>query len=352
MNWTKEKVNYLKELVPHKTDIQAAEAFRKKYKTNNISYKSIETKRRGLGIVKKGGFEAQKSEKYNNLPNIPVFLDKKKSKNINWREWFKNLEERQKLHQKTSSSQDEATVQIDTDKSIYVCLSADWHMGSATVDYQSLQNSFETILNTDRVYIITIGDLIDNFRSFRSLQPILSQVISPKEQKTILSSILQEFFDKKKWIAACWGNHDIERDERLYGESTIKDLLAEKLVYFNGKGTLNLIVGEQKYVIRMSHQFKGNSIYNPNHSMNRELKWNTPYADLIVGAHKHKPAIQSFYEYGKRKALIQVGTFQTDDGFSKRWWSKGVIGVPTVVFRADRHEVFVYPSLNELLEKF
>jgi len=343
LKWSEEKIEFLKENYSKLTDKELAEEI-------GTTPASVRKKRRLLGLTKPLFFRKQLSPK-NALPE-PVFIDKKRAENINWREWFDNLQKRQELHQKTSSSQDEATVKIETEKKIAVVFSADWHMGSVSVDYKELQHNLDTILNTDRVYMITVGDLIDNFRSFRSLQPILSQIASPKEQRIILSSILNEFIQKKKWIAACWGNHDIERDERLYGESTIKNLLSEHLIYFNGKGTLNLIVGKEKYIIRLSHEFKGHSIYNPNHPMNRELKWNAPFADVIVGAHRHQPAVQWFYEYGKPKCLIQVGTFQTDDGYAKRWWTPGIIGVPTVVFHPDKHFVFVYPSLNELLQRF
>lgn len=284
--------------------------------------------------------------------NIPIFLDKKKAEDINWREWFKNLKQRQDLHQRTSSSQDEATIEIKTDKKIAVLFSADWHTGSVAVDYDELEQNLGIILNTDRVYMITVGDLIDSFRNFRSLQPVLSQIISPREQTIVLESILGEFIEKAKWLAATWGTHDVERDERIYGESTVKNLLSKNLVYFNGKGTLNLIVNSQRYIIRMAHELKGFSIHNPNHPQGRELRWYSPDADVIASAHKHQPACQNFYQYGQPKCLIQTGTFQTDDGWSKRWYGKGTVGVPTVVFHPDRHDCFVYRSLNELLEGF
>jgi len=343
LKWDREKEEFLRRNYLKLTDKELAEGI-------GTTPNSVRKKRRLLGLTKPLFFRKQHIPQ-NTLPE-PIFIDKKRAENIDWRKWFDNLRKRQELHQKTSSSQDEATVEIKTDRKIAVVFSADWHLGSVSVDYQALQTNLETMLNTDRVYMITVGDLIDNFRSFRSLQPILSQIASPKEQRIILSSILNEFMRKKKWIAACWGNHDIERDEKLYGESIVKELLSHNLVYFNGKGTLNLIVGREKYVIRLSHEFKGHSIYNPNHPMNRELKWHTPFADVIVGAHRHQPAIQNFYAYGQMKCLIQVGTFQTDDGYAKRFWSKGVIGVPVVVFYPDKHFCFTYPSLNELLEEF
>jgi len=305
---------------------------------------------RNLSIERCRGIRASSQPSSENP--VAITLDKKQAEVIDWREWFTNLKQRQDLHQRTSSSQDEATVKIDTDKKIAILFSADWHTGSVAVDYAELESNLETILNNKRVYMVTVGDLIDNFRVFRSLQPILSQIASPKEQKAILESILTDLFSAGKWIAACYGNHDIERDENLYGESTVKELLSKNLIYFNGKGTLNLIVGEQKYKIRMAHRFQGSSIYNPNHPQNRELKWYAPDADVIVSAHFHQPACQNFYEFNQPKCLIQTGTFQTDDGFAKRHWSRGIVGVPTVVFRPDKHYCFSYPSLAELLEGF
>jgi len=350
MQWNKEKEQIITDNYLTKTDRAIATILQEKYPDEAINPKSVEYHRQNMGLKKQGGFPAK--AKNNDEKVIPIFLDKKRADIINWRNWFENLKEKQELHRRASSSQDEATIKIETDKKVVICFSADWHTGSVAVNYRELQLNLEKILGTDRVFMITVGDLLDNFRKFYSLQPILAQIISPREQGEVLQSILNEFIKKKKWLCACWGNHDIERDEKMYGESPIKNLLANKLIYFNGKGTLNLIVGKQKYVIRMSHEFKGYSIYNPNHSMNRELKWNTPFADVIVGAHKHQPAVQNFYEYNQPKCLIQVGTFQTDDGFAKRWYGKGIIGVPAVVFHPDKHHCFVYPSLEELLEEF
>jgi len=337
MYWDKEKIELLKELTPIMTDREIAEEFRKRYPGEHISLKTIEHKRQAIGLIKK------RHGRSSLCPHpIPIFVDKKEAEDINWREWFDNLRQRQKLHQRTSFSQDEAMIEINTDKKIAVCFSADWHTGSVAVDYNQLQSNLETILDTDRVYMITVGDLIDNFRHFNSLMPILS----------VLYAILNEFFSKKKWLCACWGNHDIERDEKLYGQSPVKEMLAKKLIYFNGKGTLKLKVGEEIYIIRMSHRLPGNSIHNPNHPQARELRWNAPEADVIVSAHRHEPAIQNFYEYGRPKCLIQTGTFQTDDGYAKRYYSKGIVAVPTVVFYPNKHFCFAYPSLDELLEGF
>ena len=286
------------------------------------------------------------------IDEYPEFLDKKVGEDVDWREWLEVIEKQKELHQRQSCSQDDATIRLpkfDKQRAI-ILFSADWHLGSISVDYEAFRRNIELILKTPHVYMITVGDLTDNFRNFRSLQPVLSQLASPKNQMGILRSLLNEFWKQKKWIAACWGNHDVQRDEVLYGESTVKELLSKNLVYFNGKGTLGVIAGDEKYTIRMSHYFKGNSIYNQLHSAMREMHFSFPNADIFVSAHKHSPAISNVYEYGQRKCFIQTGAFEIDSGYSKRFWGPGVIGVPAVVLRSDRHEVFAYPGLEELLE--
>lgn len=235
-------------------------------------------------------------------------------------------------------------------KSNTFCVEGALVHNSISVNYQEFQKNIQLILDTPFVYMITVGDLVDNFRRFNALQPVLSQIANPRDQVLILRSILNEFWEKKKWIASCWGNHDVQRDEELYGQSVVKDELNKNLVYFNGKGILNLLVGEQKYIIRMSHAFKGNSIYNQLHSAMREMRFNFPDADIFVSAHKHSPAIANTYEFGKRKCFIRTGSFELDSGYSKRFWAPGIIGVPAVVLRSDEHSVFAYPSLEELLK--
>ena len=76
-----------------------------------------------------------------------------------------------------------------------------------------------------------------------------------------------------------------------------------------------------------------------------------PIAELggRVG-HTHKPAFMMDWHYemlreaglniGGKHWLVQNGTYKTGpDVYSIRGWSKGVIGVPTLVFSPDQHDV-------------
>lgn len=281
-----------------------------------------------------------------------LYLDKKVKEDVNWRDWIINLKEHQKLNKKSDTSQDEATVRIIPNEKgkAGVCISADWHLGGLFTDYELLQKNLELILDTPYIYQITVGDIIHNFRRFRSALCVHTQVANPKEQGELLSMILKEFVDKKKWICATWGNHDVQMDEQLYGQSIIADLLGENFPYFNGKGRLNLLVGEQKYKIDMSHFYPGHSILNPNHSQGRQLRHYSPDADVIVQGHMHQPACQWYYYNGRRINLVQVGSPTADDNYFKRFWTASQPGVPVVMFNANKHESIIYPSLEEYLE--
>jgi hypothetical protein len=78
-------------------------------------------------------------------------------------------------------------------------------------------------------------------------------------------------------------------------------------------------------------------------------------ADVVIAGHKHKPAFQMFTHYdglremgipiGGRGYLVANGTFKTGpDPYTIRSWERGVLGVPTLVFSPDGHDVTCFDS--------
>jgi len=94
LRWNKEKEEFLKENYSKFTDKELAE------KIGTTPY-GVRKKRRTLGLIKPS-FPRKEHIPKEICPE-PIFLDKKKAENINWREWFDNLQKRQELHQRTSS---------------------------------------------------------------------------------------------------------------------------------------------------------------------------------------------------------------------------------------------------------
>lgn len=282
------------------------------------------------------------------------YVDKKVKKDVSLKDFFKLALAKQKLHEDLSTSQDVGRVNFKTpNQYIAIMFSADWHFGGCSVDYQQLEAYLDLVLNTPNLYLITVGDLIDNFVNFKNVMPILSQLWSPKEQAEWLSLVIQQYKEKGKWIASCWGNHDIERDEKILGSSTIKQRLGENFIYFNNKGILMLNVNDIKYSILLSHKFAGHSMYNPNHSQGRAYREDFP-ADVVVSAHIHQAAYQKNYRYMPARELgmefggechyVQVGTFNTNDGHSKRYYGKGHLKQPILLFNSIEKEILYFDS--------
>jgi len=293
------------------------------------------------------------SKKRKSLQKERTFLEEKEEKeeteDKNWREWFDFAEKSKEMQNSIKHDVDAATIKLP-DRPAKIIFSSDWHMGAVSVNYQSLRKNLDYILETPDTYVILVGDIIDNFVKFSSMAPILDQVINPKAQKKVMKIIATELKEKGKLLAACWGNHDISRDERLFGESPVGDILATACPYFNGKGEINLSVGKQNYSIVISHDLKGHSMHNKNHAQTRQLKQYSPNADIVVSAHKHDPSIQTCYMFGQKKAMVACGTFQESDTFSKRYWQPGQIGAPVVIFDNEQKNFEALMGL-EMMEK-
>jgi len=274
-----------------------------------------------------------------------TYLDKNRKEEVNWRELFNLAENHQSINLKLSSAQEVARVKVHTDRRYFaVVFTADWHGGSVATDYKMLRHYLDLILQND-LHIITLGDLNDNFRKFKSLEAIFSQALNPAQQMELLASIVKEFAARRKWLAACWGNHDVSWDEKNFGQSPVKTLLGKHFVYFNGKGLLKLKVNDQEYNIGMSHVFRGHSMYNPTHALIRAIKqdFGAANVDVVAQGDKHNYSYQWFNPFGELFGgrpchFIQVGTFKTEDGYSKRFWGKGEIGLPTILFDSRSHE--------------
>jgi len=272
---------------------------------------------------------------------IWTYVDKNRKEAVPWQDFIEHAKTAQKFNERLSTSQDRATIRFLCDKEwLPVIFSADWHLGSVSINYDEFVRHINFVLEND-IYMCLVGDLIDNFKPpFRSAQAILQQIMNPKMQKEFLAAIIREFQGKNKILAAWWGNHDVEWDENKFGESPVKQMLSEQFAYFNGIGRLTLHVNNQHYTIGASHYFKGYSIYNKTHALIRAV-WQQfgQECDVVVQGDRHVYAYQYVNQYEKDLHLLQIGTFKEDDGYSKRFWGKGQIGIPVMLFNTRRHDI-------------
>jgi len=291
-----------------------------------------------------------------NVPHIPpVFIDKKEGR-LDWREMIRAAITQQDIIRRNSWSQDACKVEVPTSDPIAVAYTSDEHLGSIATDYTAWLDDIDFLLNTPGLYAVSAGDMIENQRAFKTVSAVINQIIPPDLQEEIVREITLELFVKNKLLAAGAGNHDTEFCERLYGKSNVEKIISRLVPFFNGKGAMELTVGNQKYTHLIIHKTRFNSFLNALHGAKREYQLTLP-ADVVVTAHTHKPAFEMYYQYemaseigmgiGPYSLLIKTGTYKTEDAYSKRYWTKGVIGTPTVVYMPDRREMTVFRTARE-----
>lgn len=280
----------------------------------------------------------------------------KKTEDYDLDEWLELVETYQKLDKKTNPKS--TYVKSGNPKSsepMIVSFSADWHLGSRSCNYKQWKEDLKFILSLPPsvVRMFLVGDLIDNvYPGFKNAQVVFG-FMSPEDQKKMLFAVLDKM---KSYIdAACWGNHDVEWDEKRAGVSSVANMFGKQCHYFHGRGMIDFFVGSQKYKILMNHKLKGKSIQ---HSLGATIRgWNESHSDIVVCAHTHDPGY--LYDYmgmnedgsPKQRHLVQVGTYKTEnDVYSDRNFKQGVSTLPSLVLYPNEYRAIHFPHLKDAVK--
>jgi len=195
------------------------------------------------------------------------------------------------------------------DKSIIVFL-ADWHVGSRYTEYEKLSLMIDDINRYENVYVLILGDLIDNFNV--KVSSLGNQALIPlMKQKQIVEYYVEKLADK--CIGMAQGNH--EERSVITDDYDFTEYMARKFKvnYLGFVGMLNIDLGltDKKLRILAGHKYKGYSMYNPVHQCIRAKREIDPTADVVVYAHQHVKAML----FVNNQYYIQCGTYQR----TSRW---------------------------------
>lgn len=251
---------------------------------------------------------------------------------------------------------DYARVVIETDEPIAVMYSADWHFGGIDVDYRAYRTHLHFLLNMPRFYMQLVGDAL-NIAITHRVASARTDMMTPDEQAEFLRAFIREMVGKGKLLSVTDGNHDVEFTERSSGLSLIK-LLAEKSVpHFRGLGYCDLVLRNSKgeefvYPVGLVHKTRFHSFMNQLHGNKRMQQLSSeffgptrPLPRVFVTAHTHNPALMTEGLVPEDRVVhVKCGTYKTDCKYSQRYFGQGKIGVPTVVFHADRFEMVGLPT--------
>lgn len=206
-----------------------------------------------------------------------------------------------------------------------VCLVfiADAHAGSHGVDYERLDSDVELVDRTPGMWLVGVGDFIDNFVIGYLMSQQMHTSITIPEQWVLVRRILKKA--APKLIASVGGNHD-NWIYKLTGIDYFGEI-AQQL-----SGTRNILtdrdelrfdvnVGEQTYPFRVRHKWSGNSMWNPNHAITKANHMDIaakPWR-VGIGAHTHPGCyVHEVKGHGGEINLaIQLGSYKTDDDYAR-----------------------------------
>lgn len=279
------------------------------------------------------------------------FFSDKKAGRTDWRQWCRASTRMQELAKEASWSQDEATIAFpDATSPIGVIVLGDWHWGSWATDYNLIEQITDEILAIPNLYIIVAGDMEHMAIKLRGVNEVTDNMWRPKDQHNFTESWLEEI--GPRILCACWDNHSVEREEQGGGDSTYRRIMSRRVIYHNGIGHPNIVVGNQCYRIALTHKFRGTSTLNPLASHMRYMRFEGTDRDIAIAADTHIGGIIKYTDGDRVRVAVNCGSVQTNSGFGKRYFSLTTHpAFPVITLRPDRHDATPYWSIKEWLER-
>ena len=196
---------------------------------------------------------------------------------------------------------------------------ADLHLGSPGVDYQRLDDDITAILDTPGLYVVAVGDMLDNFIIGRLKDIRISGApFAVCEEWALARRVLRRL--APRLVGSVSGNHDLW----TYAVSGI-DYLAEihaaltpGILYDKFNLMFDLHVADTVVPFRVRHAWTGSSIYNPTHGIERAAKFDKGEVFTVgVGAHTHRSGVaREFNNGGETGIAILCGSYKVSDNFA------------------------------------
>lgn len=266
---------------------------------------------------------------------------------IRYEDVFRVAKELQEIKKQARYRTERAYLDLrHADGPVAMVYSSDWHLGSLGCDYDSMQRDLEFLLATPNLGLATVGDLKDNFGSFKNVAAVHSQAFAGDLQNLVLEDISTRLIQANKLWIITWDNHSVEFDERVIGYEAANyiwrhGVREKKTIALEGEGYVELHIGETFYSHMIVHQSRYNSMLNKLHGNKMLYRMRFP-AHVIATGHTHSPDFESYtqyelseslgYDFGGRSWLVKTGTYKIHDNYSQRYFGQPSIGTPTIVY--------------------
>ena len=203
-----------------------------------------------------------------------------------------------------------------------VCLTfmADQHAGSTGTDYARIDRDVQTIVDTPGMYAVQAGDIVDNFIMGKLKAVRFGAEFSISQEWVLAKRVLKLL--APKLIASVGGNHDLWT-WALTGVDYLQEIhrqLNPDILYAKYDVPFILSVGGNEFRHLARHTWKGSSIYNDTHGIERASKFDKGREfDVGIGAHTHSSGLyRQFNNGGHTGHAILCGSYKRFDDFADR----------------------------------
>ena len=195
---------------------------------------------------------------------------------------------------------------------------SDLHFGSPYTDYAQAKSDAIAIASTPGLYAVFHGDGIDNWILPKMAGLQRGQAMPFDDEMAMFKDWLGML--GRKLLVVVAGNHD-NWTYTLSGIDFLKNLVNPMTLYDQHQAIFDIIAGQHQMRFAVRHKWRGQSILNPTHGMERAAR--DIDADVYVGGHTHIATLARYFTVRDRDRLaILTGTY-------KRWDSYGhALGLP------------------------
>lgn len=226
---------------------------------------------------------------------------------------------------------------------------ADNHIGNEGVDYDRMFNEAEIIASTPNLYVMQVGDLIDNFIVGKLMKVRMHTTISIPEEWALAKWYLDLL--GPRLLGVCGGNHDAWTSA-MSGIDVLRSTVASirpGLLYNPDELQVTVDVAGKQWPILVRHKWQYNSVLNPTHGIERAFERNQAKPFLLgVGAHTHVSGlVRQFNAGGRTGTAVLCGSYKIYDNYAQQLGAPTPNGstAVTIIFHPD-HGLVGYDNLT------
>jgi len=269
-------------------------------------------------------------------------------------ELYDSIAETSEILKKEIKPKEGKEVLLESDENILVVIMSDLHLGHEYACYKEIKEAAKKIAKYEKVYVIGLGDLIDNSANAHAPSGVMN-LMGKSGQTDMIEHILDILDDST--LILYTGNHE-------YRSKSSDDMLLNKFwaLKYDAKfgyfaQPFIIEIGDKEWEWFCRHKAKGKSKYNPVHqAANSALFDGAEYArdsDIIVTAHTHEPGYASWNVGGKRRYMLSCASMVDFDEYAER---KGYVsGIHTdfpAIYLTEDDEPEMFLDFENAINKY